>query len=345
MKKSLFIIFIGLLASIVGALPLYAQESCYAQYLREHNMRVLTAEDTDDNYDELKKAVLAWQLYGSEVSLPVAPKEEPATPKQQDTAYVIVYLTLVDSTWYMWLSVDPLADKYPSNTPYMYCNGNPIVRIDPDGRADYYDVDGNHLCNDGIDDRKVYQQSDKGDIVFGGYAIPFSYVGDVDKISLSYEGEMKSDSQSKGTLTIIQHVGEKQFSRGFSAISGYGSTKDGNARYTLQNGNYICYGYIPNVCQKGYVKDGIGFKIQLRTDGWNTQRYGLQIHPDQYPPGTLGCIGLTGSASELSLFQKMASPFMSGGNTSPLSVLITGNPQCYRAVDKTKGWLVPLFCK
>ena len=99
MKKSLFIIFIGLLASILGALPLYAQESCYAQYLREHNMRMLTAEDANDSYDELKKTVLAWQLYGSEASLPFAPKEEPAAPKLQDTTCVIVQLALVDSTW------------------------------------------------------------------------------------------------------------------------------------------------------------------------------------------------------------------------------------------------------
>ena len=142
MKKRLFI-FIGLLDSILRALPLYAQESCYAQYLREHNMRVLTAEDADDSYDELKKAVLAWQLYGSEASLPFAPKEEPAAPKQQDTTCVIVHLTLVDSTWYMWMSVDPLADKYPENTPYMYCLGNPIIYYDPDGQSTYTDVDGN----------------------------------------------------------------------------------------------------------------------------------------------------------------------------------------------------------
>ena len=60
---------------------LRAQESCYEQYLREHNMRVLTAEDADDSYDELKKAVLAWQLYGLEASLPLCPKEEPAAPQ------------------------------------------------------------------------------------------------------------------------------------------------------------------------------------------------------------------------------------------------------------------------
>ena len=34
----------------------------------------------------------------------------------------------------MWLSVDPMADKYPSLSPYNYCAWNPIKLIDPDGR-------------------------------------------------------------------------------------------------------------------------------------------------------------------------------------------------------------------
>ncbi len=33
-----------------------------------------------------------------------------------------------------WLSVDPLADKYIDISPYVYCNGNPIAFVDPDGR-------------------------------------------------------------------------------------------------------------------------------------------------------------------------------------------------------------------
>ena len=32
-----------------------------------------------------------------------------------------------------WLSVDPLADKYPSLTPYNYCAWNPVKLVDPDG--------------------------------------------------------------------------------------------------------------------------------------------------------------------------------------------------------------------
>ena len=283
---------------------------------------------------------------------------------EYDSQARMYYATIMRTT-----TMDPLAEDYYHLSPYSWCANDPINKFDPDGRADYYAADGHHLCNDGVDDKKVYQQqnnvretntyllpgvegvekttaSQNEDVVLGGYATPFSYVGDVDNISLSYDGAMISDSKSKGTLTVTQYVGDKQFSRGFSAISGNGSTKKGNAFYTLQNGDYICYDYIPNVSKEGYVKDGVGFLIQLSTDAsWTTQRDGLQIHPDQYPPGTKGCIGLTGTASELSLFQKMVSPFTSGGNTSPLSVSIKGNPQCCRAVDTKKGWFVPLFSK
>ena len=34
----------------------------------------------------------------------------------------------------MWLSVDPLADKYPGINPYAYCAWNPVKLVDPDGR-------------------------------------------------------------------------------------------------------------------------------------------------------------------------------------------------------------------
>ena len=34
----------------------------------------------------------------------------------------------------IWLSVDPMADKYPSMSPYTYCANNPVQLVDPDGR-------------------------------------------------------------------------------------------------------------------------------------------------------------------------------------------------------------------
>ena len=33
----------------------------------------------------------------------------------------------------VWLSVDPMAGKYPSLSPYVYCADNPIKCVDPDG--------------------------------------------------------------------------------------------------------------------------------------------------------------------------------------------------------------------
>ena len=33
----------------------------------------------------------------------------------------------------MWLSVDPMSDKYPSMSPYNYCANNPVKLIDPNG--------------------------------------------------------------------------------------------------------------------------------------------------------------------------------------------------------------------
>ena len=34
-----------------------------------------------------------------------------------------------------FLSVDPLAGKYPHLSPYVYANNNPLKYVDPDGRA------------------------------------------------------------------------------------------------------------------------------------------------------------------------------------------------------------------
>ena len=33
----------------------------------------------------------------------------------------------------IWLSVDPMSDKYPSLSPYVYCANNPVMLVDPDG--------------------------------------------------------------------------------------------------------------------------------------------------------------------------------------------------------------------
>ena len=36
-----------------------------------------------------------------------------------------------------WTTQDPLAEKYPAISPYSYCSGNPINKMDPNGKDDY----------------------------------------------------------------------------------------------------------------------------------------------------------------------------------------------------------------
>ena len=69
----------------------------------------------------------------------------------------------------MWLSVDPMADKYPSISPYAYCEWNPIMLVDPDGREDgvFFGESGQYLGNDGKIDGKVYVIKNGGDAYCG----------------------------------------------------------------------------------------------------------------------------------------------------------------------------------
>ena len=74
-----------------------------------------------------------------------------------------------------WLSVDPLADKYPNISPYAYCNWNPVKYVDPDGMRPVYDLDGNLLGTDEnglqgnpiIMDSKLFTQGMEKDVAEG----------------------------------------------------------------------------------------------------------------------------------------------------------------------------------
>ena len=58
----------------------------------------------------------------------------------------------------IWLSVDPMSDKYPSLSPYVYCANNPIKLVDPNGEeiGDFYNLYGDYIGTDGKNDGKVY---------------------------------------------------------------------------------------------------------------------------------------------------------------------------------------------
>jgi len=55
--------------------------------------------------------------------------------KEKDTETGLSYFgsRYYSSDLSIWLSVDPMSDKYPSLSPYTYCTNNPIKLVDPDG--------------------------------------------------------------------------------------------------------------------------------------------------------------------------------------------------------------------
>jgi len=56
--------------------------------------------------------------------------------RDEETGLLYFGARYQDSKYGIWYSVDPLAEKYPNVSSYVYCHDNPINMIDPDGMAD-----------------------------------------------------------------------------------------------------------------------------------------------------------------------------------------------------------------
>lgn len=62
----------------------------------------------------------------------------------------------------IWLSVDPMSDKYSGVSPYVYCANNPVRLVDEDGRevSDHIDKYGNIIAHYEDGDNSVYWHKD-----------------------------------------------------------------------------------------------------------------------------------------------------------------------------------------
>jgi len=90
----------------------------------------------------------------------------------------------------IWLSVDPLSDKYPSLTPYNYCANNPVILVDPNGE----EIDGWVKGANGIywDKNATSQETTKpGE----------TYLGEEGQI---VDGKNVTKLNSDGTKTIMK---------------------------------------------------------------------------------------------------------------------------------------------
>ncbi len=61
-----------------------------------------------------------------------------AKEKDSETGYSYFGSRYYNSDLSIWLSVDPMASKYPSLSPYTYCANNPVRCVDPNGEENKY---------------------------------------------------------------------------------------------------------------------------------------------------------------------------------------------------------------
>jgi RHS repeat-associated protein len=54
--------------------------------------------------------------------------------KDEESGYSYFGARYYDADLSVWLSVDPMAGKYPSLSPYLYVGNNPVIYIDPNGK-------------------------------------------------------------------------------------------------------------------------------------------------------------------------------------------------------------------
>ena len=124
----------------------------------------------------------------------------------------------------VWISVDPLAEKYPNVGSYVYCFNNPVKFFDPDGKAIFYSRTGVYLGDNGADDKKVYlmnegvrPRTENENINWGG-KLDKSTSNQLMKVSTEVGGLIIQDRVEEGddyTISEFKTVGGDENIDGF----------------------------------------------------------------------------------------------------------------------------------
>ena len=111
----------------------------------------------------------------------------------------------------LWYGVDDLAEKYPNMGGYVYCHGNPIMLVDPDGNDDYgIDSQGNIFlikATDSKSDRLIAGiKSQRDSDSKYGYSAKINRDGEIKGLKYDKEGNLKNEQieVNKGILGSLR---------------------------------------------------------------------------------------------------------------------------------------------
>lgn len=121
----------------------------YHYYLQDHqgNNRVVTAWNAAEKKWEVKE-VTHYYPFGGTFANNTSVQSYKYNGKELDTKNGLNWYDYgareYDAALGMFTTLDPSSEKYYSTSPYAYCGGDPVNRIDPTGADWYKDSDGNY---------------------------------------------------------------------------------------------------------------------------------------------------------------------------------------------------------
>ena len=138
--------------------------------------------------------------------------------KDSETGYHYFGARYYNSDLSLWLSVDPMSDKYPSLSPYNYCAWNPMKLVDPDGMeveyssfADRILVFIERVFNKGFRLRFNDLKKSTETYVFNGYTEDGGSGGefttDGNKLYINYN-MWKNEEQGTNSIVNLKHETE-----------------------------------------------------------------------------------------------------------------------------------------
>jgi len=176
-----------------------------------------------------------------------------------------------------FLQQDPLMEKYYSIGQYAYCAGNPISRIDPDGKDWVRGIDGNNYLwmdnvtkNTETPDGYVYVGSNNNDILTD-LGISNSYRGEEKLTAIGFADESSAlntpniSTRAEGVATVITAVDRSKVEGNVTITPNisYGESSPNNNMGATFDGITISGNYAQS-SQAGNLQDG---KIVVTNNG------------------------------------------------------------------------------
>ena len=192
---------------------------------------------------------------------PVFQSNSSGKEKDTETGYHYFGARYYNPDLSLWLSVDPMADKYPSLSPYNYCAWNPMKLVDPNGNEIWKpDPDGNLIAERGDN---VYSLSkflnisveEAGEMLNGQGLSSSDEIAEGSKLSLDnvYTRSIQAAKDGK-----IRSMTKQQIQNEFMSLKGNQKVNWRKKWFEKKDDIYNCWGSAITGSQGNEIVGGCG---------------------------------------------------------------------------------------